>query len=125
LINIEDVGEAIASSVDAYFRDQSNRQLIDKLIDLGLNMESSKNKTKEKTPFTGLNVVLTGSLNNHTRNEAKELIERLGGNVMASVSKNTDLIVAGLEAGSKLDRGRELKIKIVDEEEFEKMIAGD
>ncbi|MFA5466481.1 MAG: NAD-dependent DNA ligase LigA, partial [Candidatus Izemoplasmatales bacterium] len=53
LINIEDVGEAIASSVDAYFRDQSNRQLIDKLIDLGLNMESSKNKTKAKTPFTG------------------------------------------------------------------------
>ena len=125
LMQIENIGETIAASVEVFFRKEENRRLIERLKSLGLNMESLKEGKPAKSPFSGLNVVLTGSLQNYTRNEAKEIIENLGGNVTGSVSNNTNLIVAGKEAGSKLDRGRELGIKIIDESQFDEMIAGD
>jgi DNA ligase (NAD+) len=97
--------------------------MIDQLRNLGLNMKAVNQKTDTLTAFSNLNVVLTGSLSRFTRNEAKELIEKLGGNITGSVSKNTDLIIAGIEAGSKLDKGKELGIKIVDEQEFLQMVG--
>ena len=118
LLAIPDIGETIAASVEQYFRDERNRELMERLRELGVNLTAPKPTRKTDTPFSGMNVVLTGSLTYLTRNEAKELIERLGGNVTGSVSKNTDLIVAGEDAGSKLDKGKELGIRIIDEQEF-------
>jgi DNA ligase (NAD+) len=123
LLKISDVGEAIANSVEKHFADEYNLEMIDQLRNLGLNMKAVNQKTDTLTAFSNLNVVLTGSLSRFTRNEAKELIEKLGGNITGSVSKNTDLIIAGIEAGSKLDKGKELGIKIVDEQEFLQMVG--
>lgn len=122
LLHIPDIGGVIAKSVADYFADPSNRMRLAKLADRGLNMTYVSDKTSRITPFTGKTVVLTGTLERHGRSEAQALIERLGGNVSGSVSKKTDLIVAGVEAGSKLTKGRELGIKIIDEAEFENML---
>lgn len=122
LLRIPDIGDVIAKSVAEYFADSSNRSRLEKLARFGLNMIFVSDRTMKVTPFTGKTVVLTGTLERYGRIEAQELIERLGGNVSGSVSKKTDLIIAGSEAGSKLTKGRELGIKIIDESEFEIML---
>ncbi len=123
LQKVADVGETTAEAIVGWFVDPDNVRLVETLGRLGLNMTHRSNKIGKTTPFTGKTVVLTGSLVSLSRNEAQEIVERLGGNVASSVSKKTDLIVAGADAGSKLTKGRELGIKIIDEETFEAMIA--
>lgn len=125
LLRVPDIGDVIAKSVAEYFADSLNRDRLSKLANLGLNTVYVSEKTSRVTPFTGKTVVLTGTLERHGRSEAQALIERLGGNVSGSVSKKTDLIVAGAEAGSKLTKGRELGIQIIDETEFENMLRED
>lgn len=122
LLRIPDIGGVIAKSVADYFADPVNRARLAKLADQGLNMTFVSDKTSRLTPFSGKTVVLTGTLERHGRSEAQAIIERLGGNVSGSVSKKTDLIIAGSEAGSKLTKGRELGIQIIDETEFENML---
>jgi DNA ligase (NAD+) len=122
LLTVPDIGGIIAKSVADYFHVEANRARLDRLKTLGLNMIYVSDKTEKTTPFTGKTVVLTGTLERHGRNEAQAIIEKLGGNVSSSVSKKTDLILAGVEAGSKLAKGLELGIKIIDENEFERMI---
>ena len=121
LNNIPDVGEIIALSVVEYFKDNKNIELINELKNLGLNM-NYKDEVTEGV-FFKMKIVLTGSLESYTRDEAKEIIEKLGGNVSSSVSKKTDYVLVGSEPGSKFDKAKELGVKIIYENDFKKMIG--
>ena len=121
LNNIPDVGEIIALSVVEYFKDSKNIELINELKNLGLNM-TYKDEVTEGV-FFKMKIVLTGSLETYTRDEAKEIIEKLGGNVSSSVSKKTDYVLVGSEPGSKFDKAKELGVKIIYEDDFKKMIG--
>ena len=119
LVKIKDIGEAIAGSVETYFRD--NWDLIDDLICLGINPKVEINENSNRI-FEGKTLVLTGKLEMFTRDEATAKIESLGGNVSSSVSKNTYLVVAGPNAGSKLEKANKLGIRVIDENEFLEII---
>ncbi len=121
LNNIPDVGEIIALSVTEYFKDPKNIELVNELKSLGLNT-TYKDEVTEGI-FFKMKVVLTGSLESYTRDEAKEIIEKLGGNVSSSVSKKTDYVLVGSEPGSKYDKALELGVKILSEDDFKKMIG--
>jgi len=112
----------IAHSVADYFRDSANRERINKLRAFGLNMQYISDKTDQVTPFTGKTVVLTGTLEHFGRSEAQAIVEKMGGNVSSSVSKKTDMIIAGVDAGTKLTKGKELGIRILSEIEFEELL---
>ena len=121
LNNIDDVGEIIAESVVEYFKDPKNIELVNELKALGLNT-TYKDEVTEGI-FFKMKVVLTGSLESYTRDEAKEIIEKLGGNVSSSVSKKTDYVLVGSEPGSKYDKAKELGVKIIYEDDLKKMIG--
>ncbi len=114
---IPDIGEIIALSVFDYFKDENNLKEIEELKALGLNTVEEKKEIKESF-FTGKKVVLTGSLGKFDRSEAKRLIEERGGKTVDSVSKKTDIVIAGEAAGSKYDKAVSLGIYIMDEAEF-------
>lgn len=122
LLQTRDIGEIIAKSVYDYFRDDKNIRLINSLRELGINMKYLGEDAKEDTPFTNKTIVLTGTLETITRNDAKAKLESLGGNVTGSVSKNTDMVIVGANPGSKYDKAVSLNIPIITEEEFLKMI---
>lgn len=117
LSSIKDIGPMIARSVCDYFSSDENKELIKELADVGVNMSYLK-MVNDDTLFASKTFVLTGSLNNFTRDEAKLKIESLGGKVSSSVSKKTDVVIAGAEAGSKLTKAKEFGITIWDEEEL-------
>ena len=112
---IRDVGSIIAKSVYEYFQNEENKQLISHLKELGMNMNYLGNETEEETIFSGKTFVLTGSLESTTREELKEKIESLGGNVSGSVSKKTNVVIVGENPGSKYAKAMELSIPIWDE----------
>jgi DNA ligase (NAD+) len=119
---VEDIGEVIARSVVQWFKDSHNRKLIERLRDAGLNCSSSLYQESAATgAFAGKTFVLTGTLPVMTRDEATAKIESLGGKISASVSKKTDYVLAGEEAGSKLEKAQKLGIRIIDEKEFMRM----
>ncbi|MCX6161304.1 MAG: NAD-dependent DNA ligase LigA [Ignavibacteriae bacterium] len=121
--DIYEIGPAIAESLFKFFRDEKGKKLIEKLRASGLKFEISKSgSVSENENFKGKIFVLTGTLGKYTRTEAGEIIEKLGGRVSASVSKKTDYILAGEEAGSKLDKARKLGVKIISETDFEKLL---
>lgn len=122
MMNLSDIGEAIATSVYQYFKDEENLQMVAELESLGCNMVYLSTKVNKETTFTGKTVVLTGTLDTYSRSDATLLIENLGGKSSSSVSKKTDFIVAGHDAGSKLEKGLSLGVKILTEEEFKKII---
>ena len=101
-----------------YFSDEENIKLIGELKELGINFNYNLDSSDETSIFTGKTFVLTGTLDSITRDEAKEKIEFLGGNCTGSVSKKTDVVIAGHDAGSKLTKAQELGITIWDEEKF-------
>ena len=117
---IDDIGPVIAESVYNFFKQEQTRDLIEKLKQAGVNMESNEEALDER--FAGQTFVLTGSLEKYSRDEASEIIEKLGGKTSSSVSKKTTYVLAGEEAGSKLTKAEELGIKIISEAEFEEMI---
>jgi DNA ligase (NAD+) len=122
LTECEDVGEVIAYSVVQWHGDAHNRKLIEKLRKAGVNFQSELFKPKAAAgPFDGKTFVLTGTLPNLKREEAAAKIEALGGKVAGSVSKKTDYVVAGEDAGSKLDKAQKLGVKIIDEKELVKL----
>ena len=123
LTEVEDIGGVIAQSVVQWFGDARNRQLIERLRKAGLNFESSLFTAADQSSgiFSGKTFVLTGTLPGMTREEATAQIEALGGKVSSSVSKKTDYVLAGEEAGSKLEKAQKLGIKIIDESEFRKL----
>ena len=122
LVEINDIGDVIAKSVVDYFASEENLKLIDQLKEYGVNVKYLGVSTKESEIFSGKNFVLTGTLSSITRNEAKELIESLGGNVVGSVSKKTDVVIVGENPGSKYEKAKELNIVIWDEEKFIKYL---
>jgi len=122
LAAIKEVGPTIAQSVVAFFRQEQTRRLLRKLKRAGLRMEEVED-SKRAGPLEGRRFVFTGSLEGYTRREAGELVRSLGGEVAGSVSSRTDFVVAGEDPGSKLDRARELGVKVLTEEEFVRMIS--
>lgn len=125
LTALEEIGPKIAESVVAYFADESNLALIEKLKAAGVKTSEERVPVMENVSFKGKTFVLTGTLAGFTRSEAAALIERRGGKVSGSVSKKTDFVVAGEEAGSKLDKARDLGVKIMAEAEFAAMLEID
>ncbi len=115
---IKDIGPIIAKSVVEYFSVEENRNLIKRLQKLGVNTTYLKSVANNGTVFSGKTFVLTGSLERFTRDEAKLKIEDFGGEVTTSVSKKTDVVIAGTESGSKLKKAQELKITIWNEKEL-------
>ena len=114
----------MAESILAFFRVKENLALIDKLKELGVNMEAEKKTVIENEHFKGKTFVLTGALTDFTRDKAKAIIEGFGGKVSSSVSKKTDYVLAGEDAGSKLQKANELGITVIDEDTFKKWIEG-
>ncbi|MBR4072670.1 MAG: NAD-dependent DNA ligase LigA [Clostridia bacterium] len=117
---IDGFGGILALSAAEFFSLPETVKTVEKLRELGLNMESLKQVTD--TRFAGLTFVLTGALPTYTRNEAGEIIESFGGKVSSSVSKKTSYVLAGEEAGSKLDKANSLGVKVINENEFNEMI---
>ena len=117
-------GEVIAQSVVQWHGDPRNRKLVERLRAAGLNFGSQLYQPKAKAgPLAGKTFVLTGTLPKLTREEATAKIEAAGGKVSGSVSKKTDYVVAGTEAGSKLDKAQKLGVKIIDEAELLRLCA--
>ncbi len=116
---VNEVGPRIAESIAEFFSIKANRELVKRLRAAGLTMRGQR---KERgTKLAGKTFVLTGTLTHFTRDEARKLIEDAGGKVTGSVSKKTDYVVAGSDAGSKLDKAKELGIAVIDEKEMEKL----
>jgi DNA ligase (NAD+) len=114
-----------ARSVVEYFRNPQNRNVIEQLLDLGVTFTKGAESDEKASPVRGKTFVLTGTLPNLAREEAKEKIEAMGGKVAGSVSKKTDYVVAGAEAGSKLAKAQELGIQILDEDGLVKLLSGE
>lgn len=120
---VYEIGPTIAKSVTDYFKVKENRQLVARLKKAGLKLETEKkDPSKINKNFEGKTFVLTGTLENLKRDDAKKLIEEAGGKVSGSVSKKTDYVLAGTEAGSKLDKANALGVTVISEKEFEEMM---
>ena len=116
-----DVGEKTASSIYEFFKQDQTVDLIDKLKQFGVNMTSLEEEITDKR-FEGMTFVLTGALEEYTRDEASEIIEKLGGKTSSSVSKKTTYVLAGEDAGSKLTKAQSLGVTVISEAEFKDMI---
>jgi DNA ligase (NAD+) len=123
-LRVEGIGEIMAQSLCEFFAEEKNLKLIGRLRHAGLNLirlpeeAPPSRETLESSPFAGKTCVVTGKLESMSREEAEETIARLGGKAASSVSRKTDLVIAGPGAGSKLDKARELGIEVIDETEF-------
>jgi DNA ligase (NAD+) len=120
LQNVNEVGPRIAESIVEFFSIAANRKLIERLREAGLTLTGQKKQ--RGTKLAGKTFVLTGTLAHLTRDEAKKMIEDAGGKVTGSVSKKTDYVVAGADAGSKLDKAKELGVKVIEQKEMEKLV---
>jgi len=123
LLEVPDVGPVVAQSIRRFLDEPHNRQVIAALRQAGVHwLESAGSKAPGEAPLAGRTFVLTGTLPGLTRIEASEMIQAVGGHVSGSVSKKTDFVVAGEDAGSKLDRARELGVPIIDEAELRRLL---
>ena len=120
IISVQDVGDVIADNVFRYFADGDNLAELKRLEQAGVIAGYADTTVGDL--FKGEKIVLTGTLSKYKRSEAQKIIESLGGEVSGSVSKNTTMVLAGEEAGSKLDKARVLGIRVIDENEFDEMI---
>ena len=117
----EEIGKIIAQSIYNFFREEQTIDLINKLKDYGVNMEAEQEEGADNR-FAGQTFVLTGTLEKYSRDEASEIIEKLGGKTSGTVSKKTTYVLAGEAAGSKLTKAQNLGVKIITEQEFEEMV---
>ncbi len=122
LVKIDGIGEKTAEGIHAYFREPMNTQLMEELQKLGIEPMAPAVEEVTEGAFSGKTVVLTGTLPTMTRGEAGKRIEASGGKVSSSVSKKTDYVLAGVEAGSKLEKAKKLGVAILDEEAFLQML---
>ena len=118
---VEEVGPRVAQAIQEFFAIEKNRELVEKLRQAGLTFTSEKNR--KSSQLEGLTFVLTGTMPDLTREDAKARIEAAGGRVSGSVSKKTSYLVAGEEAGSKLDKAKELKVTVIDQEQLLKLLV--
>lgn len=118
---IDDIGEVMAQSIVDYFSNPKNINLLNKFKTLGINPKPLKQEMGSL--FSGMTIVLTGSLTKYSRDEASAIIESLGGKTSSSVSKKTSMVLAGEAAGSKLTKAKELGIRIIDEQTFDLMVS--
>ena len=124
LVALDSIGPKIAESVVDYFRNPSNRQVVDKLTEAGVNMEEeSASDSVDGTPLDGLRFVVTGRLSSYSRSDIQARIKELGGAVSGSLSKRTDYLVAGEGGGSKLTDAERLGVAVLSEEDFERLIS--
>jgi DNA ligase (NAD+) len=122
LQKIPDVGEVVAQSIQQFFQEKQNRKMIERLHQRGVRPQiEAKKKRESGSPFAESTWVLTGTLS-QPRDEIAELIIARGGKVSGSVSKKTNYVLAGDEAGSKLDKAKKFGVRVVDEKEFRKML---
>jgi DNA ligase (NAD+) len=122
--DVPEIGLTMAESIHDWFADEGNESLCERLGAAGVRTEAEKSKTRAAAQtLAGKIFVLTGTLPKMTRDEATALIEARGGRVTSSVSKKTDFVLAGAEAGSKLDKANQLGVKVIDENEFKSMIS--
>lgn len=120
LIRINDIGDIIAKNIISYFKDDNNLAQIRELLSLGVSIQDvQENSVNKENFFYNKKFVLTGTLKNYTRDEAGKIIESFGGIVASSVSKNTNYVLYGAEAGSKLDKAKSLGVKTITEQDFE------
>ena len=121
LLSVEEIGSVIANDIFNYFSESENRLEIEKLLNLGFKIINPKEQSLNGV-FLNQKIVLTGTLESYTREEATKIIEDLGGTVTSSVTKKTDMVLAGDKAGSKLEKAKALNVKIIDEEAFKLLI---
>ncbi|MBI1910679.1 MAG: NAD-dependent DNA ligase LigA [Deltaproteobacteria bacterium] len=121
LLNVYEIGPGTAESIVDFFKEAHNRQVIEKIKKAGVNIPEKK--AKEEGRLTGKKFIFTGALESFTRDEAQELVESEGAEAVSAISRKIDYVVAGAEAGSKLDKARKLGLKIIDEQEFKKLIG--
>lgn len=120
LIKIRDIGLEIATSIKVFFENEHNLNIIDKMLELGVDPQNIKS-SKEKI-FSGKTFVVTGTLKKYSRSDIQDLITSLGGRAASSVSKNTDFVLIGENPGSKADKAIQLNVPVIDEESFENML---
>lgn len=127
LVAVDEIGERIASSVLAYFANETNRQLVERLKEAGLKFELEEEKLQARTELLkGLSIVISGVFTHHSRDEYKEMIENNGGKNVGSVSKSTSFILAGENMGpAKLEKANKLGVRLVSEEEFLAMLGAE
>lgn len=125
LLQVPDVGPVVAQSLHTFFRQPHNREVVEQLRACGVHWPEGEPSPAARLPLAGKTFVLTGTLPTLGREEAKALLEAAGAKVAGSVSKKTDYVVAGEEAGSKLDKARELGVAVLDEEGMRRLLAGD
>ncbi|MEX1014373.1 MAG: NAD-dependent DNA ligase LigA [Candidatus Paceibacterota bacterium] len=124
LENIRDIGPEIAESVYGWVRDKYNKKLVERLSKVGVRIVLPKQKNKKSNKLVGKSLVLTGSMVDMTRDEAKKIIRQLGGKVSSTVSSKTDYLVVGESPGSKLEEAKKNKVKIINEKEFLELVRG-
>jgi DNA ligase (NAD+) len=122
LLQIREIGPEVARSVSDFFADEGNRRMIQSLMELGMELARA-GRPSGPAPLEGKTFVFTGSLERFSRDEAKRIVESLGGRASSSVSGKTDFLVAGADAGSKLEKARSLGVAIITEKEFEELIS--
>lgn len=123
LQEIEGIGPEMAASIREFFANKAARHLIERLREAGVNMKQPRRHVAAHQPLAGKTLVVTGTLEKYSRKEIQDLIVEMGGKASGSVSRKTDYVVAGAEAGSKLDKARELDVKVLTEKEFNKLIG--
>ncbi len=122
LQSIFEVGPKVAESIVVFFGNENNRKVISKMIDLGVKIKPVEKIKAEELPLQGKTIVFTGELESFTRDEAKKLVEDLGARVTSSVSDSTDYVIVGTNPGSKFDDAKRLGIKILEEDDFKKLL---
>lgn len=122
LATIDGIGEILAQNITEYFADPRALNIIKRMLEAGVSPKPPKILTTKTTAFSGKKVVLTGTLEKYTRKQAGEIIENMGGEIVSSVSKNTDYVLTGEKPGSKLGKAQSLGVEVIDGAQFEDMI---
>jgi DNA ligase (NAD+) len=124
LLEVPDVGPVVAQSIHTFFQQPHNREVVEQLRACGVTWQEGEPAARAPKPLAGKTIVLTGTLPTLSRDQAKDLLEAAGAKVAGSVSKKTDYVIAGAEAGSKLDKARDLGVAVLDEEGLKELLDG-
>ena len=122
LVEINEIGPAIAESIENFFEEEHNLEVIEKLREAGVTLQEEINQETKPQPLADTRFVFTGALDGFTRSQAKEEVVGAGGRVTSSVSGKTDYVVVGNNPGSKLDQAQELEVEVLTETEFKDIL---